>query len=289
MNVPIEYEQTDSRWRNIMYSPIGNSNDTIGNSGCGPTCAAMVVATLRNKNVTPVEAAKWALAKGYVSPYDGTYWGFFKAYLAANGIECQQLPKSEADQAIAALRKDRMVITSMGRGNWTSVGHFILAYGIQDNKVKIHDPNSEAPYRELGDLNAYKTEAAQFWIIPEVWKVNISTLKIKDLDNKKEVNVSAVNIDGNNFVRLRDFEKLAKVKIGNEGAIPTIQGGGKEDMSGEEIYMALQTYLKDVKLPDWAEEEMKEAKAMGITDGTNPMQLISRYQAAIMAKRAKSK
>ena len=60
-------------------------------------------------------------------------------------------------------------------------------------------------------------------------------------------------------------------------------------MSGEEIYMALQTYLKDVKLPDWANKEMEEAKAMGITDGTNPMQLIPRYQAAIMAKRAKSK
>ena len=47
--------------------------------------------------------------------------------------------------------------------------------------------------------------------------------------------------------------------------------------------------IKDVKLPDWAKKEMEEAKAMGITDGTNPMQLIPRYQAAIMAKRAKSK
>lgn len=289
MNVPIEYEQTDSRWRNIMYSPIGNHNDTIGNSGCGPTCAAMVVATLRDRSVTPLEAARWALAKGYVSPYDGTYWGFFKAYLAANGIDCKQLTKAEADQAIAALRKDRMVITSMGRGNWTTVGHFILAYGIQNDRVKIHDPNSESPYRELGNLTAYKTEAAQFWIIPEVWKVNISTLKVKDLDNEKEIGVSAVNIDGTNFVKFRDFEKLANIKVGNEGATPTIQGGGKEDMSGEEIYMALQTYLKDVKLPDWAKKEMEEAKAMGITDGTNPMQLIPRYQAAIMAKRAKSK
>lgn len=287
MNVPIEYEQTDSRWRNIMYSPIGNHNDTIGNSGCGPTCAAMVVATLRDRSVTPATAARWALAKGWVSPYDGTYWGFFQAYLAANGIKCQQIPKNEVDKAIAALKKDRMVIAAMGKGDWTTIGHFILAYGISGDRVKIHDPNSEATYRELGNINNFKSQAAQFWIIPEVWKVNITTLKVKDLDNKKEIGVSAVNIDGTNYVKLRDLEKLVAITIGNEGATPTIKGGGKQDMTGEEIYIQLQNYLKEQKLPDWAKKEIEEAKALGITDGSNPMQLIPRYQAAIMAKRAK--
>lgn len=291
MNAPIEYEQTDSRWRNIMYSPIGNYADNIGNSGCGPTCAAMVVATLRDRSVTPKEAAKWALAKGWVSPYDGTYWGFFKAYLGANGIECQQVSKEFPEKAVAALKKDRMVITSMGRGHWTTVGHFILAYGLSPDgtKVKIHDPNSEASYRELAWVESYTAEAAQYWIIPEVWKLNINQLQIKDLDNGKNIGVSAVNIDGTNYVKLRDFEKIANVTIGNEGATPTIAGGGKVDMTGEEIYKELQQYLGEQKLPDWANKEMEEAKAMGITDGTNPMQLIPRYQAAIMAKRAKSK
>ena len=290
INTPIEYEQTDSRWRDIMYSPIGNRSDTIGNSGCGPTCAAMVVATLRNRNVTPKDAASWALAKGYVSPYDGTYWGFFKAYFSANGIECQQITKYEPEKVVAALKKDRMVIAAMGAGHWTSVGHFILAYGLSSDgtKVKIHDPNSEASYRELGNINNFTSEAAQYWIISEVWKVNINKLSIKDLDNEKMVDVSAVKIDGANYVKLRDFEKLAGVTIGNEGATPTIRGGGK-DMTGEEIYNELQTYLKEQKLPDWAKKELDEAKSLGITDGNNPMQLIPRFQAAIMAKRAAEK
>ena len=60
----------------------------------------------------------------------------------------------------------------------------------------------------------------------------------------------------------------------------------EDDMSGEEIYNALQAYLAKQPLPDWAKAEMEEAKALGITDGKNPMQLIPRYQAAIMAKRA---
>ena len=57
-------------------------------------------------------------------------------------------------------------------------------------------------------------------------------------------------------------------------------------MTGEEIYTALQDYFKDQPLPDWAAEELKEAIDLGITDGKSPMQLIPRYQAAIMAKRA---
>ena len=179
MNAPVEYEQTDSRWRNIMYSSIGNRADTIGNSGCGPTCAAMVVATLKDKKITPIQAAKWSVDHGYLSPHDGTYWSYFTAYLTTYGIRCEQT--GSADKAIAALKKNKMVITSMGKGLWTTGGHFILAYGIVNNKVKIHDPNSEASYRELGDVTRYKNEAVQFWIIEEDWFVEAKVLEVKDL------------------------------------------------------------------------------------------------------------
>ena len=77
MQTPVEYEQTDARWRNIMYSGTNNSRETIGTDGCGPTCAAMVVATLRDKKVTPKEAAQWSMRNGCVSPNDGTYWSYF--------------------------------------------------------------------------------------------------------------------------------------------------------------------------------------------------------------------
>jgi N-acetyl-anhydromuramyl-L-alanine amidase AmpD len=62
---------------------------------------------------------------------------------------------------------------------------------------------------------------------------------------------------------------------------------GDETMTGEEIYTKLNEYLKTLDAPAWAKEELAQAVAAGITDGTNPMQLIPRYQAAIMAYRAK--
>ena len=46
---PIYYMQTDSRWKNHNYSASGEKK-TIGSSGCGVACSAMVIATLKDKN-----------------------------------------------------------------------------------------------------------------------------------------------------------------------------------------------------------------------------------------------
>lgn len=60
----------------------------------------------------------------------------------------------------------------------------------------------------------------------------------------------------------------------------------EEAMTGKEIYEKLNEYTATLPVPEWAEKELAEAKDAGITDGTNAMQLIPRYQAALMAHRA---
>ena len=90
--------------------------------------------------------------------------------------------------------------------------------------------------------------------------------------------------------------------LGGGGANPAPEsgslgdGGGKadsattkkedENMTGEEIVRRINEYTATLPAPDWAQAELKEAVELGITDGTNPMGLIPRYQAALMAKRA---
>ena len=54
---------------------------------------------------------------------------------------------------------------------------------------------------------------------------------------------------------------------------------------GAYCYQSIQRYLATQKVPEWAEKELNEAKAKGITDGSNPMQLCNRMQTAIMVKR----
>lgn len=62
-----------------------------------------------------------------------------------------------------------------------------------------------------------------------------------------------------------------------------------DNMDGKEIYEKLNEYLREQPCPDWAQAELQEAIDAGITDGTRPCELIPRYQAAIMAKRAAQK
>ena len=60
----------------------------------------------------------------------------------------------------------------------------------------------------------------------------------------------------------------------------------EKPMTGKEIYDALQAYLDAQRVPAGVQEEYRQAVEAGVTDGKNPCQLVPRWQAAIMAKRA---
>ena len=63
----------------------------------------------------------------------------------------------------------------------------------------------------------------------------------------------------------------------------------EKPMTGKEIYDALQAYLDAQRVPAGVQEEYRQAVEAGITGGKNPCQLVPRWQAAIMAKRAAEK
>lgn len=74
-----------------------------------------------------------------------------------------------------------------------------------------------------------------------------------------------------------------------EPSAPVVPQGGNGDMTTEEFtkkFEEMQADLSKEPIPDWAKKEWQEAIDIGITDGTRPMQMIPRVQAAIMAKRA---
>jgi len=222
---PVNYEQTDKRWANVMYSNHGDPKQTIRESGCGPTCAAMAIATLQDRSVTPVHTCGWAVRHGYRTDDNGTRWGYFKPQLAAYGLNCDDYIPS-ADAAVAAIREGYLVIALALQGLWTSSGHYILAYGIEGGKVLVNDPFSTAAGREKAPLGTFQAQCSKFWIIREKWRdryVEINELAISNLDSGKDVTVSAVNIEGSNYMRLRDVEKLFPVVIDHVGNKPTMK------------------------------------------------------------------
>lgn len=169
---PVSYLQTDARWKSKPYRVKGETS-TIGSAGCGPTCAAMVIATLANKSVTPVETCAWSVAHGYKALNQGTYYSYFKPQMAAYGIECRQLLSSRIinqpnhpihDQVKDYLAKGYYVIALMGPGTWTTGGHFVLLWG-WDDKVRINDPASTKDKRLNGDPATFRNEARCYWLV----------------------------------------------------------------------------------------------------------------------------
>lgn len=59
------------------------------------------------------------------------------------------------------------------------------------------------------------------------------------------------------------------------------------DEQAYEIITKAQRHAAKLTAPEWATAELAAAVAAGITDGENPMQLVPRYQAALMAARSK--
>ncbi len=131
------YNQTDSRWKNHMYSSIGNSSQTIGTSGCGPTSAAMVVTAIKG-TITPPEMGDLFVQYGYRSANNGTYWSAFRAVADEFNIGYQEC--SSLDTAVNLVRNNNYVICSVGNGLFTTGGHFIVIVGIDGDTLKIYDP-----------------------------------------------------------------------------------------------------------------------------------------------------
>ena len=131
------YSQLDNRWKNQMYSSVGNSSQTIGTSGCGPTSSAMVVSSIKG-NITPNEMANLYMQYGYRSANQGTYWSAFKWTADVFNIgysECYKL-----DDAIAKLKDNNYIIVSCNQGLFTYGGHFIVLTGVEGDYIKVYDP-----------------------------------------------------------------------------------------------------------------------------------------------------
>ena len=130
------YSQLDNRWKNQMYSSIGNTSQTIGTSGCGPASAAMIVSSIKG-NITPDQMANLYMKYGYRSANQGTYWSAFKWTADVFNIgysECYKL-----DEAIAKLKDNNYIIASCNQGLFTYGGHFIVLVGVEGNYIKIYD------------------------------------------------------------------------------------------------------------------------------------------------------
>jgi hypothetical protein len=239
---PVVYMQTDARWKDKPYQTTGETT-TIGKSGCGPTCAAMLIETLTGKTYTPVDACAWSIQHGYKALNQGTYYSYFTPQFKAFGIDCKQLNGSNLygnstspvhDQVVNLLKQGYYMIACMGKGNWTSSGHFIVVWW-QDGKVRINDPASTKEIRLNGDISTFRSQVKYYFSI-DAREYN-GTKPVQKGDDE--------DVDVNRFKELwqemrkelQDNDSSAWSQEPREWAIQNgiVQGGGNDNYMWQDV------------------------------------------------------
>lgn len=132
------FQQWDERWG---YYPYGSS--VLGLTGCGPTCLSMVIVGLtENIDVTPATVANFSEQSGCYVDGVGTSWDLMTSGAANYGLSCEQVGLSE-DEMVSELSSGHPLIASMGPGDFTSSGHFIVITGYANGMFEVNDPNSK--------------------------------------------------------------------------------------------------------------------------------------------------
>lgn len=138
---PKDFKQYDSKWAKKMYSSINDSDQTMKTSGCGPTAAADVIATLKDADITPWDLAQLYMKQGFRTKSNGTSWSAFK--WTANKYGFSKFAQSSSLSTLkACIDAGGYVVCCMGPGYWTSGGHYICAWKYENGYIYCNDPAS---------------------------------------------------------------------------------------------------------------------------------------------------
>lgn len=166
----VYYLQTDPRWGSLIYG----GEDTIAKYACGPTSMAIVVSSLTDIGIDPVQMSGWAFNKGYWYPKSGSLHSVVNGTAKAFGLKSEGVGNdSDTPKKVKeALKNGDMVVVLMGKGHFTKGGHFIVLRGITaEGKILVADCNSRENTMTEWDFETIQSEAkwasdgGPFWII----------------------------------------------------------------------------------------------------------------------------
>ncbi len=150
--------QWDTRWG---YETYGSG--MVGYTGCGPTCIAMVALYLTgDTDWDPGSVAAWADSAGYYVEGSGTAWTLMSVGCEHFGIEATELTLSESLVA-EHLAAGEPIICSVGPGDFTSDGHYIVLTGYEDGVFTLNDPNSKARSSQTWTWSQLSGQIKNLW------------------------------------------------------------------------------------------------------------------------------
>lgn len=178
------FNQADAAWNDNGYR--------IKQAGCGPTSMAVVISSLKDQWVTPIDTAVWAYRHGYYSS-DGASHSLIPALAKAYGLKCQGAGRDE-NKIREALKAGSPVICLMGPGYFTKNGHFMVLVGIDEqDQVTVADVGSRkrSQYQyHLDDIIAQSKSASAggpFWIITTDESTKARDLSLESITKREKL------------------------------------------------------------------------------------------------------
>lgn len=152
--------QWDPRWGYASYG----DDSVVGLSGCGPTALSMVLYYLTgNEELTPDKIAAYSMQEGYYISGTGTAWLLLEKAPPVYGVSVSQPEKNELVMRQALDRGD-LIICSMGPGDFTIGGHFVVVYGYTEDGFLLNDPNCVARSHQTWSYSQIGGQIKHIWV-----------------------------------------------------------------------------------------------------------------------------
>ncbi|MBP3683854.1 MAG: C39 family peptidase [Oscillospiraceae bacterium] len=160
--VPL-FLQWDPLWG---YEPYGSS--CIAVTGCGPTCLAMAGYYLTgDTSFSPAEMAAFAQKNGYYETGYGSSWTLISEGAGKLGLTATELPLVKKKMT-DALEAGSPVILALGKGDFTTTGHYIVLTGWTGEAFTVNDPNSRIRSQRLWTYEELEGQIRNIWAISPV-------------------------------------------------------------------------------------------------------------------------
>lgn len=159
--IPVYY-QWDVNWGYTFYG-----EDYFAVTGCGPTCLSMVAVGLTgDTTITPKKVADISVSIGAYVEGVGTSWDLMTKGAEALGLTSVQNETWTATALRNKLKEGNPIICSMGEGDFTTQGHFIVLVGVaEDGKIVVNDPNSKSNTQKEWDAQVLLNQMKGMWVI----------------------------------------------------------------------------------------------------------------------------
>lgn len=159
--IPIYY-QWDLAWG---YTTYGDGYMAV--TGCAPVCLSMVAVGLTgDTSITPKKVADLSTSIGAYVEDVGTSWDLMTKGATELGLHSQKIETWTASALLRKLEEGNPIICSMGEGDFTTQGHFIVLVGLTEKgKILVNDPNSKINTEKEWDAQVLLDQMKGMWVI----------------------------------------------------------------------------------------------------------------------------